>query len=169
MPQFRALDKLDRKLLNQLQRDNQIPTRTLAEKLHISQPTCLRRIRELRDVGVISNDVSVVDPFALAFGMLAFLEVSLVNQSDEFMHDFEARMNKEAEVMQCYFVSGEYDYFLVVHVIDMDAYYQFVRRVISGSGNVRHFHSRFPMKKTKFTTRISFDEKAEELQVKVKK
>jgi len=71
--------------------------------------------------------------------------------------------------MQCYFVSGEYDYFLVVHVIDMDAYYQFVRRVISGSGNVRHFHSRFPMKKTKFTTRISFDEKAEELQVKVKK
>ncbi|MFZ6691690.1 Lrp/AsnC family transcriptional regulator [Undibacterium sp. SXout20W] len=169
MPHFRALDKLDRKLLNQLQKDNQIPTRTLAEKLHISQPTCLRRIRELRDAGVVSADVSVVDPFALSFGMLAFLEVSLVNQSDEFMHDFEARMNKEAEVMQCYFVSGEYDYFLVVHVIDMDAYYQFVRRVISGSGNVRHFHSRFPMKKTKFTTRIVFDEKAAELQVKVKK
>ena len=169
MPHFRALDKLDRKLLNHLQKDNQIPTRTLAEKLHISQPTCLRRIRELRDAGVISADVSVVDPFGLAFGMLAFLEVSLVNQSDEFMHDFEAHMNKEPEVMQCYFVSGEYDYFLVVHVIDMDAYYQFVRRVISGSGNVRHFHSRFPMKKTKFTTRIAFDEKTEEVQVKVKK
>ncbi|MEB0138145.1 MULTISPECIES: Lrp/AsnC family transcriptional regulator [unclassified Undibacterium] len=169
MPQFRALDKLDRKLLNQLQKDNQIPTRSLAEKLHISQPTCLRRIRELREAGVINAEVSMVDPFALGYGMLAFLEVSLTNQGDEFMHDFEARMNKESEVMQCYFVSGEYDYFLVVHVIDMDGYYQFVRRAISGSGNVRHFHSRFPMKKTKFSTRIGFDEKATELLVRVKK
>ncbi|MBC3886514.1 Lrp/AsnC family transcriptional regulator [Undibacterium griseum] len=169
MPHFRALDKLDRKLLNHLQKDNQIPTRVLADKLHVSQPTCLRRIRDLREAGVINADISMVDPFALGYGMLAFLEVSLLNQADEFMHEFEARMNKEAEVMQCYFVSGEYDYFVVVHVIDMDAYYQFVRRAISGPGNVRHFHSRFPMKKTKFTTRIAFDEKAAELQVKTGK
>lgn len=169
MPQYRALDKVDRKLLNLLQKNNQIPTRTLADKLHISQPTCLRRIRELREAGIITADVAMVDPFALGYGMLAFLEVSLINQSDEFMHAFEAGMNKEAEVMQCYFVSGEYDYFLVVHVIDMDAYYQFVRRVISGSGNVRHFHSRFPMKRAKFSTRIAFDEKAAELPVRVAK
>ena len=65
--------------------------------------------------------------------------------------------------------SGDYDYFLVVHVIDMDAYYQFVRRVISGSGNVRHFQSRFPMKRAKFVTRVSFDEKAAEVQVRVSK
>lgn len=78
-------------------------------------------------------------------------------------------MQREPEVMQCYFVSGEYDYFIAVHVIDMDAYYQFVRRVISGSGNVRHFHSRFPMKRAKFTTRIVFDETAGELQVRAPK
>lgn len=169
MPKFHALDKVDRKLLNLLQKDNQIPTRTLAEKVHISQPTCLRRIRELREAGIISADVALVDPFALGYGMLAFLEVSLNNQSDEHMQEFEARMAKEAEVMQCYFVSGEYDYFLVVHVIDMDAYYQFVRRVISGSGNVRHFQSRFPMKRAKFATRIAFDEKLPEVQVRVGK
>ncbi|MFZ6815619.1 Lrp/AsnC family transcriptional regulator [Undibacterium sp. Rencai35W] len=169
MPQYRALDKVDRKLLNLLQKDNQTPTRVLADKLHISQPTCLRRIKDLREAGIISAEVAMVDPFALGYGMLAFLEVSLTNQSDEHMHAFEAGMNKEAEVMQCYFVSGEYDYFLVVHVIDMDAYYQFVRRVISGSGNVRHFHSRFPMKRAKFATRIVFDEKAAELPVRVAK
>ena len=169
MPQYRSLDKVDRKLLNLLQKDNQIPTRVLADKLHISQPTCLRRIRELRELGVISAEVAMVDPFALGYGMLAFLEVSLINQSDEHMQEFEAGMTKEAEVMQCYFVSGEYDYFLVIHVIDMDAYYQFVRRVISGSGNVRHFHSRFPMKRAKFATRIAFDEKMPELPVKVGK
>lgn len=169
MPQYHTLDKLDRKLLNLLQKDMQISTRILADKLHISQPTCLRRIKDLREAGVITAEVAMVDPFALGYGMLAFLEISLTDQSDEHMREFEVRMNKEPEVMQCYFVSGEYDYFLVIHVTDMDAYYQFVRRVISGSGNVRHFHSRFPMKRAKFSTKISFDEKAESLSVRVAK
>ena len=169
MPKFFILDKVDRKLLNLLQRDNQMPTRALAEKVHISQPTCLRRIRDLREAGIISADVAMVNPFALGYGMLAFLEVSLTNQSDEHMQEFEARMAKESEVMQCYFVSGDYDYFLVVHAIDMEAYYLFVRRAISGTGNVRHFQSRFPMKRAKFATRIAFDEKAAELQVRVSK
>lgn len=169
MPKTHTLDKVDRKLLNLLQKDNQMPTRVLAEKVHISQPTCLRRIRDLREAGVISGDVSLVDPFALGYGMLAFLEVSLTSQSDECMQEFETRMSKEAEVMQCYFVSGDYDYFLAVHVVDMDAYYQFVRRAISGSGNVRHFQSRFPMKRAKFVTRIAFDEKQAEVRVRVGK
>ena len=161
-----TLDKVDRKLLNLLQKNNQLPTRVLADKLHISQPTCLRRIKTLRDIGIISADVAMVDPFSMGYGMTAFLEISLTNQSDEHMRDFEARMNLEPEVMQCYFVSGQIDYFMVVHVVDMEAYYQFVRRAISGSGNVSHFHSRFPMKRSKYTTRISFDEKSAELTVK---
>jgi Lrp/AsnC family leucine-responsive transcriptional regulator len=169
MPISRPLDKVDRKILNQLQKDNQIPTRELADKVHVSQPTCLRRMRELREAGIISADVALVDPFAIGYGMMAFLEVSLNNQSDEQMREFEARMNREAEVLQCYFVSGDYDYFLVVHVLDMDAYYQFVRRAISGSGNVRHFQSRFPMKRAKFVTRIAFDEKAVEVQVRAER
>jgi len=166
MSKQHVLDKVDRKILNLLQKDNQIATRVLAEKVHISQPTCLRRIRDMRQAGVISADVSIVDPFALGYGMLAFLEVSLSNQSEESMFAFEQRMAKEEQVMQCYFVSGEYDYFVVVHVIDMDAYYQFVRKVISGSGNVKHFHSRFPMKCAKFSARVGFDEKSAEVTVR---
>lgn len=169
MPKFRALDKVDRKLLNLLQKNNQMPTRTLAEKANVSQPTCLRRLRDLRATGIISADVALVDPFALGYGMLAFVEVSLADQSDQCMLEFETRMGKENEVMQCYFVSGDFDYFLVVHVIDMEAYYQFVRRAISGSGNVRHFQSRFPMKRAKFMTRIAFDERVAEVQVRAVK
>ena len=166
MSKSHTLDKVDRKILNLLQKDNQIATRVLAARVHVSQPTCLRRIRDLRAAGIITADVAMVDPFALGYGMLAFLEVSLTNQTDHHMQEFEAGMNKEPEVMQCYFVSGDYDYFLVVHVIDMDAYYQFVRRVISGSGNVRHFQSRFPMKRAKFATRIAFDERAAVVEVR---
>lgn len=164
-----SLDKVDRKILNLLQQNNQIPTRILAARVHISQPTCLRRIRDLRAAGIITAEVALVDPFALGYGMLAFLEVSLINQSDAQMYAFEAQMGREAEVMQCYFVSGDYDYFLVVHVIDMEAYYQFVRRVISGSGNVRHFQSRFPMKRAKFVTGVVFDEKAAQIDVRTKR
>ncbi|MGN6701691.1 MAG: Lrp/AsnC family transcriptional regulator [Burkholderiaceae bacterium] len=169
MAKFQILDKIDRRLLNLLQKDNQLPTRTLADKAHVSQPTCLRRLRSLRESGIVGADVSLLDPFALGYGMLAFLEVSLNNQSDEQMQEFEQRMARESEVQQCYFVSGDYDYFLVVHVVDMDAYYQFVRRAISGSGNVRHFQSRFPMKRAKFSTRIVFDEKAPEVEVRVRR
>lgn len=169
MAKQHLLDKVDRKLLNLLQKDNQMPTRDLADRVHISQPTCLRRVRVLRESGVISADVAMVDPFALGYGMMAFLEVSLANQSDDQLRAFEARMAREAEVLQCYFVSGDYDYFLVVHVLDMNAYYEFVRRVISGSGNVRNFQSRFPMKRAKFTTKIAFDEKAAELEVRALK
>ena len=163
------LDNIDRKLLNLLQKNNQMPTRILAEQVHTSQPTCLRRIKHLRDAGVISADVALVDSFALGIGMMAFIEVSLKDQSDQKMQEFEARMNKETVVMQCYFVSGDYDYFLVVHVPDMEVYYQFVRHVISGSGNVQHFQSRFPMKRAKFSTRILFDEKTDDVNVRVEK
>lgn len=92
----------------------------LADQLQVSQPTCLRRIRELLEAGVISANVAMVDPFGLGYGMLAFLEISLINQSDEHMAQFETCMQRESEVMQCYFVSGEYDYFIAVHVNDMD-------------------------------------------------
>lgn len=163
------LDSIDRKLLNLLQNNNQLPTALLAETVHISQPTCLRRMKSLRGSGVISADVSLVNPFALGYGMMVFIEVSLKDQSDRSMQTFESRMHSEAMVMQCYFVSGDYDYFLVVHVQDMDMYYQFVREVISGSGNVRHFQSRFPMKRAKFSTRILFDEKIAFQSVRVEK
>jgi Lrp/AsnC family transcriptional regulator, leucine-responsive regulatory protein len=129
--------------------------------------SCIYRSQPALGALKLSADVAMVDPFTLGYGMLAFLEISLINQSDEHMRDFETSMNHEPEVMQCYFVSGETDYFLVIHVVDMDGYYQFVRRAISGSGNVRHFHSRFPMKRAKFSTSVAFDEKAAEMSVRV--
>lgn len=163
-----TLDRIDRKLLNLLQKNNLTPTRTLAETVHVSQPTCLRRVRDLRELGIIKHDVSLVDPFDLGYGLTVFLEVSLQDQADERMDEFAARVNKEPEVLQCYLVSGAFDFFLIVHAADMDAYYDFVRRAISGGGNIRHYESRFPMRRVKFSTRIQFDERASELTVRLR-
>lgn len=107
----------------------------------------------------------MVDFFVFGYGMLVFLEILLNNQFDQYMQDFEQCMVKEVEVMQCYFVFGEYDYFLVVYVIDMDVYYQFVRCVILGLGNVCYFQLCFLMKWVKFIICIVFDEKVVEVQV----
>ncbi len=160
-----TLDRLDRKILNLLQQDCTVPARQIAEQVHASAPTVLRRMRELRALGVIDAEVAMLDPYALGWGMMAFVEVSLADQSDAMLQAFEARVRKAPEVLQCYFVSGEYDYFLIVHVQDMDAYYHFIRG-LSSSGNLRHYQSRFPMKRIKFSTALRLDEQRAEFSVK---
>lgn len=162
-----SLDKIDRKILNLLQLNNQLPTKDLAERSAVSAPTMLRRLRALRGAGVIEADVAMLNPLSLGLGLMAFVEVSLASQSDEQFKAFEERMAAEPEVLQCYFVTGQYDYFLIVHVADMEAYYQFVRRVLSGTQGVRHFESKFPMRRVKFSTAITLDEKAETLTLKL--
>lgn len=165
------LDRTDRKILNLLQRDNQISTKDLADAAAISMPTALRRLRALREAGLIEADVAMLNPLSLGLGLMVFVEVSLGNQAEEQLRAFEARMLSEPEVLQCYFVTGQYDYFLIVHVADMQAYYQFVRRVLSGTEreqfSVRHYESKFPMRRVKFSTAIELDERAEHVSLKL--
>jgi Lrp/AsnC family leucine-responsive transcriptional regulator len=162
-----TLDRIDRKILNLLQQDNQLATKDLADKVNVSAPTALRRIRTLREAGIIESDVAMLNPLALGYGLMVFVEVSLTSQADDHLRAFEDRMHAEPEVLQCYFVTGQYDYFVIVHVADMDAYYQFARRVLSGAGNVQRFESRFPMRRVKFTTALQMDEKAPEMRLKL--
>jgi Lrp/AsnC family leucine-responsive transcriptional regulator len=165
-----SLDRIDRKILNLLQQDNQIATNTLADLVNVSAPTVLRRLRSLREAGIIEADVAMLNPLTLGLGLMVFVEVSLASQADDQLKAFEQRMMSEPEVLQCYFVTGQYDYFLIVHVADMQAYYQFVRRVLSGSNGddcgVRHFESKFPMRRVKFSTAIKLEEKSEVLSLK---
>ncbi len=162
-----SLDRIDRKILNLLQQDNQIATNALAERVNVSAPTVLRRLRTLREAGIIEADVAMLNPLSLGLGLMVFVEVSLASQADDQLKAFEQRMMSEPEVLQCYFVTGQYDYFLIVHVADMEAYYQFVRRVLSGTQGVRHFESKFPMRRVKFSTAITLDEKHETLSLKL--
>jgi Lrp/AsnC family leucine-responsive transcriptional regulator len=167
MSKFYPLDRTDRKLLNLLQKDNQLPTRELADLVHVSQPTCLRRMRDLRELGIIQADVSVVDPFKLGYGLTVFLDVALESLSENSLADFEQRIMQEAEVLQCYVISGDSDFSMILHVADMNAYYDFIRRVISSGGNVKHFKSRFPLRRVKFSTQVQFDEQRAEFAIKV--
>lgn len=151
------LDKIDRRILMTLQAHNQYTNLELAERVHLSPPTCHRRVRRLREAKVIVADVSLLDPSLVARNFFVFVEVILEKQTEEFQRDFETKADKAPEVMQCYMVSGEMDFMLVVQVSDMTAYHRFVRRFLTGDPNIRNFRSLFAMNRTKFNTQLQLE------------
>jgi len=154
-----ALDRIDRKILNILQKDNQITNIALAEQVGISAPPCFRRVKRLRELGIISKDVSLVDPFKVGPHLIVFANISLEKQREDLLAHFERKMLAQPEVMQCYFVSGDTDYLLIIHVADMNHYNDFARRVLSNEANIKMFRSSFCLNRIKHDTQIYLSEK----------
>ena len=148
------LDATDRRLLSLLQDDCALTNDELARRAHTSPATCLRRVRRLVQAGVIERRIAILSHEVLGHGLTAILEVSLAQQSAEALAAFEARVEAEAEVQQCYRVSSGPDFILVVHVRDMPAYHAFVHRVLTAEANVRNVRSFFSVKRSKFAPRI---------------
>lgn len=151
------LDTIDRKILRILQRDNRLTNLELAEKLRLSPPTCLKRVRRLRDAKVIVADVALLDPMLVDRRLFVLIEIVLDRQSESLQQAFEKKMDRTSEVMQCYMVSGHADFIAVVQVADMDAYHRFVRRTLTDDPNIRNFRSFFAMSRTKFRTEIDLE------------
>jgi Lrp/AsnC family transcriptional regulator, leucine-responsive regulatory protein len=151
------LDAIDRRILKILQRNNQLTNLELAEKVKLSPPTCLKRVRRLREEKVIIADVALLDPQLVDRKLFVLVEVVLERQGEQLQQAFERKMERTDEVMQCYMVSGQADFIVVVQVADMDAYHRFVRRTLTAEPNVRNFRSFFAMNRTKFRTEIGLE------------
>lgn len=154
MPAPVALDAIDRKILAILQVDNQITNLALADRVGLSPPPCLRRVRRLRELGVIVRDVALVDPAKVGQTIIAFVGVELDRQREDVLTSFERKIAAEPEVQQCYFVSGEIDYLLVVVCKDMGSYNTFARRVLANEHNIKRFRTSFNLSRVKYETRI---------------
>lgn len=152
------IDKMDRKILNLLQSNNQITNLELADKVGLSPPPCLRRVRRLREEGYIVRDVSLVDPFKVGQNLIVFVSIALEKQREDLLTHFERKMLAQDEVMQCYFVSGDVDYLLVVNVVDMNHYNDFARRVFANEANIKMFRSSFCLNRVKHETKINIPE-----------
>jgi Lrp/AsnC family leucine-responsive transcriptional regulator len=148
------LDAIDRRLLNKLQDDCSMTNQALAEQLHLSAPTCLRRVRRLVEGGVIERQIAIVAPDAAAAGLTAFVEISLDEQAAEIMQEFESRVAVEAAVQQCYRVAPGPDFVLVIHVPDMPAYHALVHRLFTAEAHVRNVRTFFSIHRSKFEPRI---------------
>ena len=153
-----SLDAIDLQLLAILQANASISNIALADKLHISAPTCLRRTKRLQQEGWIEKQVAVLssDKMARFMGhsVTALIEVSLDKQGEELLQAFETRAVQEAAVQQCWRVSPGPDFMLVVQVPDMPSYLAFTQRLLTQDANVRNVKAFFSLKRAKFGTEI---------------
>jgi Lrp/AsnC family leucine-responsive transcriptional regulator len=150
-----VLDELDRRILNALQTDAAQTNNELAASVHVSPPTCLRRVKRLIDAGVIERQVAIVAPDKVGAALTAIVEITLDRQGAEKLAEFEVLIASEAAVLQCYRVSSGADFVLVVQVADMPAYHALAHRVFASHANVRNVRSFFSIHRSKFETRIA--------------
>ncbi|MBT9477465.1 Lrp/AsnC family transcriptional regulator [Polaromonas sp.] len=153
-----SIDATDIKLLDALQQDASLSNQALAERVHISPPTCLRRVKRLRDAGLIEREIALLSPDKLAavlgHGLTALVEISLDRQGAEQLEMFEARVVLDDAVQQCYRVSPGPDFILVVHVADMPAYLALSQRLFTSDANVRNVKAFFSTKRAKFQPKV---------------
>lgn len=154
IPQLLTLDELDKRILQQLQQDASLTNHELAEKVHASAPTCLRRVRRLTEAGVIVRQVALLDAAKLGSSLTAIVEITLDHQASEYLTAFEALVATEAAVQQCYRVSPGPDFVLVILVADMPAYHALAHRLFATHSNVRNVRSFFSVSRSKFETRV---------------
>ena len=152
------MDLRDWALLDALQQDASLSNQALAERVGLSAPTTLRRVRRLRELGLIERQVAILNEDAVAarqgHGLSVIAEVSLERQGSEHLDAFEQRAVQEAQVQQCWRVSPGPDFVLVVRVPDMPAWHELTRRLFSQDANVRNVRAFFAVRRGKFDTRL---------------
>jgi len=148
------LDATDLRILDQLQRDSSLSNHALAAVVHVSPATCLRRVRRLREEGVIEREVAILSPAHLAAGLGAIVEVTLDQQGAEHQAEFERIAAAEAAVQQCYQVASGPDFVLILQLADMEAYHELAHRLFSGSSNVRNVRTFFTVRRGKFSAAL---------------
>lgn len=148
------LDDIDLRLLDALQQDASQSNQALAERFSISAPTCLRRVRRLRESGWIESEVAILATERVGALLTAVVEVSLDRQDASALDAFEQRAAADDAVQQCYRVSPGPDFVLIVTVRDMPGYHALAQRLFTNDINVRNVKAFFSVKRAKFTPRV---------------
>jgi len=150
-----TFDQIDRKILDLLQADCKQTNKELSNKLGMSVTAVYERIKKLEKEGVIKKYVALVDKEKVGRAFVAFCHVKLVRHSQEFVMKFESEVANLEEVLECYHLSGDYDYLLKVHVSNMAEFRDFIVRKLTTIDHIGSTHSMFMINEVKHTTAIS--------------
>ncbi len=151
------VDRIDKKILVALQRNNRIPNLELAELVGLSPPACLKRVKRLREESVIVGDVSIINPALAGNTMTLIVSVEMERDRADIYQKFRKSILKAPEVTQCYQISGSYDFMLMVTVKDIQGYELFVERVLHTDLNIRKFHTSVSLRTVKLSTEIDLE------------
>ncbi len=143
------LDEFDKKLLRLLQKNNRLTTEELSRKVALSPSAVQRRIAKLREERVIEADVAIVSPKAAGIGVTCVVDVILHEGSSKSIDTFKTAMSECPEVSSCYYVTGTYDFVLIVNVRDMEHFEAFQKSKLMDNPQMKHFYTHVVMERVK--------------------
>ncbi|WFE75826.1 Lrp/AsnC family transcriptional regulator [Roseinatronobacter sp. S2] len=148
------MDTTDRKLLNHLQKNARTPVQALAEATGISTASVQRRMRMLREAGVIKREVAILDPKPLGLGITAIVAVELERDRLDQIDAFKRKAREDRQVTHFYCIAGESDFILVVMADDIAGYEAFTHRFFFADKNVRKFRTSIVVSTEKATSEL---------------
>lgn len=144
-----SLDRFDLAIIGILQKNNTTPQRVIGEAVNLSAPAVQRRIKRLEEAGVIQAHVAVVDPATVGHPITIFVEVEMESERADLIDAAKREFTAAPEVQQCYYVTGEADFILIMLVPTMAAYETVTRRLFFGNNNVKRFRTFVAMDRVK--------------------
>ena len=144
------LDRIDRRILRDLQANGRMTNVELAQRAGISAPPCLRRVRALEEAGVVKGYHAELNTSALGYNVTVFAHVGLSSQAEHDLKAFEDLVNSWAQVRECHMLAGETDFLLKVVAADWDAYQRFLTTQLTTAPNVNHVRSSLAIRSAKW-------------------
>jgi len=151
------LSATDIEILAILQQDASRTAAEIAERVNLSTSPCWRRISRLEKAGVIEKKVALLDAEKLGMGLVVFSRISLTKNDEPSLHEFEERVRRFPEVVECYTVTGSADYFLKIITRDIKHYDRFLRRQLVQLPMVRDVNSNVAVTQIKYTTELPLE------------
>jgi DNA-binding Lrp family transcriptional regulator len=148
------IDRTDRAILRLLQRDASISNVALATKVNLSAPACLRRVERLKQMGLITGIVALLNPNALDAGLLVLIGVVLDRSTPKSFAEFEEAAAKVSGCMECHVVTGEFDYFMLVRTRDNESFNRLHAQQLLYLPGVRQIRSFMVLKQVQSTTQF---------------
>ncbi len=151
------LDKIDLKILQDLQNHGRMTNVDLARRAGISAPPCLRRMRALEKAGYIQGFHARLNAEKLGYGMVVFAMVGLKNQSEQELSKFEDLVRSWTQVRECYMIVGDFDFLLKIVAEDWEDYQKFLTGVLTAADNVDRVKSTLSIRASKWDPGVPVD------------
>lgn len=152
------LDKTDRQLLNEIQQDSRISNSELARRIKLSQPATHARLKRLETLGVVRQHVSLLDRDKLGLDLICFFQVRLEAHSEEALLRFEQQVKAFDEVLECHYLTGQFDYLLKAVFANRRALEQFERQRLTALSDVVQITTSIALSEIKMTTVLPLPE-----------
>jgi len=152
-----SLTRQDVDILKLLQQDATLSTAAIAERINVSQSPCWRRINRLEQDGLIQGRVALLNRNALGMDVVVFATINLTSTGRQNLIEFERDIIEHPEVIECYTMTGIWDYMLKIVTRDIRHYEDFVRNTLTASPSIRELHSHMAVTEIKNTTELPLD------------